>query len=1252
MMMAKPLSAPAGLSAAEAARHHLVQLAPRFGLKGTGLESVRVEKVHDVGHGPIVVTMGQRVAGLEVYRGHIRMLMRRDLALVATGGLVAPVAPPKTEFVLSDVEALGILLSDLHRVDVPASVLEATGELPGGYTGLVVADGVDHTRLPITLDGPARVKPMYFREGDKVEAAYFVEAFSSFKDVAEDTAYRYMISAEDGRILERRNLTAHEAYSYRVWAEQTPEGRPLDGPIEDFTPHPTGTADGVVPAPIAPVLVEMESFKSLPAGETDPWLFPGSTETSGNNVDAYTDTGGPDGFSNGDLRATVTSAGVFDRIYDPNAAPLVNEDQQMAAVTHLFYVTNWLHDYFYDSGFNEAAGNAQKYNFDRGGIEGDAMRAEAQEGALVGNRNNANMSTPADGRAPRMQMFLWSGKVDSALTLSSVGDVTAGTASFGPDDYDMTGTIVLVDDAVDTGTDGCEAIVNNIAGQIAMLDRGGCSFVSKAMNAQAAGAIAVILADNREGTSPPGMGGTDEGVTIPMMSLTQVDGDALKTALQGGPPVNATLSRTTGVERAGDLDSGIVAHEWGHYFHHRLSDCNTAQCGAMSEGWGDFLALHMMLRDGDNLDGTYAAGFYGPSSDDAPYFGLRRYPYSVDRAKNNLTFRHIADGEALPEGIETAAGGLRNSEVHNAGEVWASALFEVYVGLIRDGLLRAPARTFDQSRRRMADYMVAGLMMSPPDATMTEVRDAMLAAMAAGDEGDMQIAAEAFASRGLGSCAVAPGADSSDFVGTVESFETKTKLSLSTITVTDTTESCDADGVLDAGETGLVTFTLQNAAPFASGEINVTVSSTNADVSFPEGATVQIASLASFAAQTITVPVALAEGVSDLSDLALSVLVEDPEACDPMAVTVANIRAHSDVVEAGASTDDVEADRSAWTVDNGDTFTRVAEGAFAHFWRGEDAPYRSDVRLVSPVLEVSETEAFTMAFDHRFKFEVDDTTNWDGSVIEVSTDDGASWADLADYADLGYGGPIGNAAGNPLADRAAFVGVSPDYPAMQPFSVDFGMAFAGQSIRIRFRVGTDAAAGDEGWDLDNFVFGGLTNTPFTQLVADQPNACPTGPVANAGADQTVLPGTNVLLDGSASSDDNGDVLTFAWSQSSGDVVDLLNADRAVSVFVAPSVTEPTVYTFSLEVSDGTSTAVDEVTVTVAPAADDTVDMPGDDMPGDGTPMEDPAADGGMSGGGGCGCRVAAPTTSGTHHGVALVFCTVLGLVLTRRRRRR
>ena len=103
----------------------------------------------------------------------------------------------------------------------------------------------------------------------------------------------------------------------------------------------------------------------------------------------------------------------------------------------------------------------------------------------------------------------------------------------------VTGDVVLVNDGVGTLTDGCEAFAG-VAGKVALIDRGTCTFVIKVKNAQNAGAIGVIVADNVAGCPPSGMGGSDATITIPSVRITQADGATLKASLAGGP-VNVTL---------------------------------------------------------------------------------------------------------------------------------------------------------------------------------------------------------------------------------------------------------------------------------------------------------------------------------------------------------------------------------------------------------------------------------------------------------------------------------------------------------------------------------------------------------------------------------------------------------------------------------------------------------------------------------------------------------------------------------------
>lgn len=125
---------------------------------------------------------------------------------------------------------------------------------------------------------------------------------------------------------------------------------------------------------------------------------------------------------------------------------------------------------------------------------------------------------------------------------SVAGNLAVGTAGFGPplNTTGIAGEVMpVVDQSNGTGfacnpLTGANAVAVN--GKIALIDRGTCTFVVKVKNAQNAGAIGVIIADNAPG-APAGLGGSDPTITIPSVRISQSDGNALRAAL-------ATRSRT------------------------------------------------------------------------------------------------------------------------------------------------------------------------------------------------------------------------------------------------------------------------------------------------------------------------------------------------------------------------------------------------------------------------------------------------------------------------------------------------------------------------------------------------------------------------------------------------------------------------------------------------------------------------------------------------------------------------------------
>ena len=439
-----------------------------------------------------------------------------------------------------------------------------------------------------------------------------------------------------------------------------------------------------------------------------------STFTIGNNTSAYLDVFENDSPQSNDDYSDGGANLIFNNPLDLTMEPT---EYQPAAVDNLFVWNNLMHDVWYNYGFDETSGNFQENSYDREVSDGngafgygsDSVNAEAQDESQTATpaSNNANMGTSSDGSNPRMQMYLWGASPFGNYTTINSPSELAGvyfSSRFpfqplpGPDAPATSDLLVVMDDATpylgdDGGTpgastatdDGCTSYAPGFdaTGKILLIRRGVCAFATKIRRASEAGAIGVIMANNDE-ANPDAValgGGTPDGpINIPAVMVSFNVGDALIQAVNAGTVVNGTIvdPEGGGVSKDGDLDQGIVAHEYGHGISTRMTggrvrfDCllsleEGTNAEQMGEGWSDWFALVMTQELNDTAMQRRGIGTYvlGQTNDGA---GIRPAPYSTDMAENPYTY-----------------GDLPNDEItipHGVGFVWSTFIWDMYWALI------------------------------------------------------------------------------------------------------------------------------------------------------------------------------------------------------------------------------------------------------------------------------------------------------------------------------------------------------------------------------------------------------------------------------------------------------------------------------------------------------------------------------------------------------------------------------------------
>ncbi|RYY49200.1 MAG: hypothetical protein EOO06_07930 [Chitinophagaceae bacterium] len=481
-------------------------------------------------------------------------------------------------------------------------------------------------------------------------------------------------------------------------------------------------------------------------------------------------------------------------------------------------------------------------------------------------------------------------------------------------------------------------------------------------------------------------------------------------------------------QKDGDVDNGIIVHEFGHGISNRLAGGPTvAGCvdnaEQMGEGWSDYYSLMAThdwasagLNDGFTKPrgiGTYAIG------QPITGLGIRSQRYCTNFAVNNKTYN-----PSIP------------AAPHDRGEIWCATLWDMtwniinQVGVINPNLFNAAGAGGNSIALKL---VTEGLKLQGCDAGFLDGRDGILAADQLLYNGAYHCAImTAFARRGMGYDAVQGSANSvTDQVSgfsTVQSVLTLTQsvpqqLEGQNVTYTNTVKAGPCSGLTNY----LLTDTLPSNVTYVSGG---TYNAGTRVVSFP-------VNIAAGQTQTYAFTVQINNGSyfppSNLLDeqvtgAAIPATWVASAAVGPVNFVVSSAQSHS------------------------------APNSFF----GANATVASDYRLATANPIAMGAAPPTFSFWGNYNTE----DGWDGGVVEISTNGGATWSDLgALMTENGYNGSMGTGSNNPIGGRAAFTGNSNGW---KKTTISL-LPFANQNALFRFRAASDDNTADVGWYIDDIL---------------------------------------------------------------------------------------------------------------------------------------------------------------------------------------
>jgi uncharacterized repeat protein (TIGR01451 family) len=493
----------------------------------------------------------------------------------------------------------------------------------------------------------------------------------------------------------------------------------------------------------------------------------------------------------------------------------------------------------------------------------------------------------------------------------------------------------------------------------------------------------------------------------------------------------------------GDLDNGIIIHEYAHGISNRLTG-GPSQVGCLSnveqmgEGWSDYYSLMLttnwataQITDGPlkRAIGTYALNQPTTGA------GIRTYPYTTNMTVNPFTYADVGTGPAP-------------LTPHRSGSIWATMIWDMTweiiqeVGSISANLYDATGTGGNVVAMRL---VTEGLKLQPCSPGFVDGRNAILKADTLLYGGQYSCAIwRAFARRGVG---LGASQGSSNSIG-----DQTANFDAPANKITKTANT-------DLATTGQqITYTIKVDCQCQSISNHTVVDTLATGSAYISGGTYNAATkVVSFG------PINLNPGQSTSFTLKVT--------NNLTASVVTHFTSNGNTL--GTWTSSPLSNTRAWTT------STVKSNSPSSSWFMASFGNNAATALTSPSYTIPNAET-QLSFWHNYNLE----NLYDGGVVEVSTDGGANWIDLKDkITQNGYTGLISGSYGSYLSGRQAFTGNNTTF-AKTVVDLD---SYRNQTIKLRFLMAEDNSLSAPGWYVDDVLLKSETSLSNTAYLRNSSN---------------------------------------------------------------------------------------------------------------------------------------------------------------------